>query len=261
MRLELLTSQAVAEAIARSPAIIWPVGATEQHGPIGLNGTDHLCAEAIARRFGSQHQVLVAPTLSVGQSHFHLGFPGTIALRPATLMAVVIDHLASLEVTGFRHLYILNGHGGNLAPIRAAIAEFHAQRSFAGQSPAARLEVRVRSWWELPTVNTLRQHLYGQHEGFHATPSEIAITLAVHPGHIAESSLPPPDHAPDPRDHAGDNYADAGDFRRSFPDGRVLSHSALARTADGQALIEAAVTDLAADYAAFIAAAPQGTPP
>lgn len=253
MRLELMTSHAVGAAMARAPGLIWPVGATEQHGPMGLNGTDHLCAEVIARRFGKTHDVLVAPTLAVGQSHFHLGFPGTIALRPSTLMAVVQDHLASLETTGFRHLYILNGHGGNVAPIRAAIAEFHAARSFTGHSPETHIEVRLRSWWELPGVNALRASLYGAQEGFHATPSELAITLAAHPDHIAETGLPPPTHAPDPRDHAGDNYAHAGDFRASFPDGRVISHSSLARRSDGEALLTVAVADLAADYAAFVA--------
>ena len=137
---------------------------------------------------------------------------------------------------------------------RSAIAEFHAAHSFAGTVPSRRIEVRLRSWWELPAVNALRQILYGAQEGFHATPSEIAITLAAYPDHISECAIDPPSHGDDPRDHAGDNYADAADFRASFPDGRVISHSALARRAHGEALIAAAVADLAADYAAFVSA-------
>jgi len=252
MRLELMTSPDIAAAIAKSPGIVWPVGATEQHGPIGLTGTDHLCAETIARRFGAAHGVLVAPTQAVGQSHFHLGFPGTLALRPSTLMAVVVDHLASLAATGFRYLYILNGHGGNLAPIRSAVAEFHAAHSFAG-TDGPRLQVRLRSWWELVSVNAMRNTLYGAQEGYHATPSEVAITMAAYPERIAESDLAAPTHPHDPRDHAGDNYADATDFRRSFPDGRVMSHSALARRTHGEALINTAVADLAVDYREFVA--------
>ncbi len=256
MRLELATTKAVADYLSRSKGIVWPVGSNEQHGPVGLIGTDHLCAEAIARRTGERHGILVAPTLAVGQSHFHLGFPGTLALRPSTLMAVVADMLASLEITGFRRLYILNGHGGNVAPIRSAVAEYYAARSMAGIHAPDGLIVRLRSWWELPNVDGLRKSLYGANEGFHATPSEIAITQAAWPDHIGDVSEtpPPPSHGRnDLMDHAGDNYAEARDYVRRFPDGRVISHSGLARRAHGEALLEAAVGDLAADYAAFLA--------
>lgn len=258
MRLELCTSPAVRDYLARSRGIVWPIGSTEQHGPVGLIGTDHLCPEAIARRFGEAHGVLVAPTLAVGNSHFHLGFPGTLALRPSTLMAVVADHLAALEATGFRKLYILNGHGGNVAPIRAALAEFYAARSFAGVAAPDGIAVRLRSWWDLPKTDALRRSLYGAGEGYHATPSEVAITQAAYPDHIGDvSSLPPPDREgghTDMTDHAGDNYAEAAGFAARFPDGRVLSHSGLARREHGEALLAAAVDDLAADYAAFLAA-------
>ncbi len=258
MRLELCTSPAIRAYLASSRGIVWPIGSTEQHGPVGLVGTDHLCPEAIARRFGEAHRVLVAPTLAVGNSHFHLGFPGTLALRPSTLMAVVTDHLAALEATGFRKLYILNGHGGNVAPIRAALAEFYATRSFGGVHAPDGIAVRLRSWWDLPKTDALRRSLYGAGEGYHATPSEIAITQAAHPDRIGDvSGLPPPDieHSnTDMTDHAGDNYAEAAEFAERFPDGRVLSHSGLARREHGEALLAAAVEDLAADYAAFLAA-------
>ena len=35
--------------LARSKTVVVPIGSNEQHGPVGLIGTDHLCAEAIAR--------------------------------------------------------------------------------------------------------------------------------------------------------------------------------------------------------------------
>ena len=65
---------------------------------------------------------------------------------------------------------------------------------------------------------------------------------------------PPPSHGRnDLTDHAGDNYAEAADYALRFPDGRVISHSGLARREHGEALLAAAVDDLAADYAAFVA--------
>jgi creatinine amidohydrolase len=256
MQLELMTSPQVADYLRESRGIVIPVGATEQHGPDGLIGTDHLCAEAVARRFGRARSVIVAPTVSYGMSQFHLGFPGTISLRPSTLAALIQDLIASLAATGFRRIYLLNGHGGNIAPIRCGVQEFYAARSFGGVTEPAPVQCHVRSWWELPTVDRLRKSLYGAAEGYHVTPSEVAITMAAHPGSIAPfERAPPADGGPDMLVHAGDNYYDAADFRARFPDGRVISHAALATPAAGEDLLAAAASDLAVDFERFCAAA------
>lgn len=256
MRLELMTSQAVARHVAGSPAIIVPVGSTEQHGPDGLIGTDHLCPQAIAQRLGARDGILIAPTIAYGMSQFHLGFPGTISLRPSTLAALAHDIIASLAATGFRRIYLFNGHGGNIGPLRGAMQEFYAARSLAAERTPAPVHCRIRSWWELPAVDALRRRLYGAAEGYHVTPSEVAITMAAHPGHIGRIDRPAP--AVDPADqllHAGDNYYDAADFKARYPDGRVISDASLATPEHGEQLLSAAVDDLAADFAAFVAGA------
>lgn len=251
MRLELMTSPAVAAYLERSPGIVVPVGATEQHGPDGLIGTDHLCPEAIARRFGERDRVIVAPTLAYGMSQFHLGFAGSVSLRPSTLAAMIHDLVASFAATGFTRIYVLNGHGGNLAPLRAGIQEFYAARSFAGATEPCRVHCRVRSWWELDRVDAMRKALYGAAEGFHVTPSEVALTLAAHPDHIGAIDRPAPPPLGDMILHGGDNYYDAADFRARFPDGRVVSDASLATRRQGEDLIAVAVDDLAADFSAF----------
>jgi creatinine amidohydrolase len=256
MQLELMTSPQVADYLGAKQGLVVPVGATEQHGPDGLIGTDHLCAQAVARRFGLAHGVVVAPTVSYGMSQFHLGFPGTISLRPSTLAAVIQDIVASLAATGFRRIYLLNGHGGNIAPIRCAVQEVHAARSFAGAAEPSPVRCHLRSWWELPTVDRLRKTFYGAQEGYHVTPSEVAITMAAHPGSIAPFERAPPPHGgPDMLVHAGDNYHDAADYRARFPDGRVVSHSALATPTAGEELLAAAAADLADDFERFCTAA------
>jgi creatinine amidohydrolase len=259
MRLELMTSPAVADYLTKKRGILIPVGATEQHGPDGLNGTDHICAEVIARRCGAEHGVIVAPTLAYGMSQFHLAFPGTISLRPSTLAAMVHDIIASLAATGFTRLYFVNGHGGNLAPVRCGIQEFFAARSFATHASGgladvrlADVQCRLRSWWEMPAADALRKSLYGAQEGYHATPSEVAVTMAAQPEAISPFERAPPVTVGDDLIlHAGDNYHDAADYRARFPDGRVISHSALATPEAGERLISLAARDLAEDVEAF----------
>ncbi len=250
MRLQMMTWQEVERYLERSTGIILPIGSTEQHGPMGLLGTDALCAETIALGVGEAADAIVAPTVSVGNAHFHLDFAGSMALRPTTLTAVMVDMLTSLARHGFRHVYVINGHGGNVAPTLSAFHEVHAQASFSGGP--GRLRTRLKNWWNTPAVGELRTELYGDGEGYHATPSEIAITQHAYPDAIGVEDVPPPPPlGDDGMEHVGDNYFDAADYRERFADGRVASHSALARPEQGKAIIAAAVEDISADYRSF----------
>ena len=252
MRLQLMTWQEVERYLERSTGIILPIGSTEQHGPMGLLGTDALCAETIALGVGEAADAIVAPTIAVGNAHFHLAFAGSMALQPTTLTAVLVDMITSLARHGFGHVYVINGHGGNIAPVQSAFHEAHATASFSGGP--GKLKTRLKNWWDTPAVGELRSSLYGDGEGFHATPSEIAITQHAHPAAIGVSGVPPPPPiGGDGLQHAGDNYFDAGDYRRRFADGRVGSNSALARPEHGEEIIDAAVRDISQDYRGFAA--------
>src|SRR6056297_1648835 len=109
--------------LTRSTGIILPIGSTEQHGPNGLIGTDALCAQHIAWGVGAEAETLVGPTIGVGMAQHHMAFPGTVTLRPSTLIAVIRDHVLSLVEHGFTHIFFINGHGGNVATAQAAFAE------------------------------------------------------------------------------------------------------------------------------------------
>jgi len=107
----------------------------------------------------------------------------------------------------------------------------------------------------MPSADALRKALYGDQEGYHVTPSEVAITMASHPDHMVRFERPaPPRPEQDTLLHAGDNYYDAADYRARYPDGRVISHAALATREDGDRFITLAAADLARDFALFCAA-------
>lgn len=121
-----------------STAVIVPIGSTEQHGPMGFLGTDWLCPEIIAHRAHDQHDLLIAPTFGVGVAQHHLGFPGSLSLRPSTFIAAIEDWVLSLAGHGFDHIYFLNGHGGNVASIEAAFSQIYGRYSFH-DSPGAKI--------------------------------------------------------------------------------------------------------------------------
>lgn len=244
MQLHLCTWPEVEDYLRTSHGIIVPIGSTEQHGPSGLIGTDAICPEVVARGVGERQGVLVAPTISVGMAQHHLGFPGSITLRPSTLIAVIGDTVRSLARHGFERIYFLNGHGGNVATVQAAFAEIHAEDSLAGRGTGLRM--KLANWYMGRRVGELSRELFGEREGSHATPSEISLTWHAYP-QCANTLRPEPALAP------RGGFTDADDYRARFPDGRIGSDPSLASIEAGRRLFEASVEDTIEDYRGFLA--------
>jgi creatinine amidohydrolase len=247
MQLQLQTWQEVEAYLRTSRGIILPIGSTEQHGPVGLIGTDAICAEVIARGVGEATGALVAPTIAVGMAQHHLAFAGSMTLRPSTLIAVLKDMVESLVRHGFERFYFLNGHGGNIATVAAAFSEIYSARSLATTASEPPIKCRLKNWWQNQETLQLAKELYGDAEGSHATPSEVAVTQFAYPDAIKSADLDPPIA---PRGE----FADAADYRCKFPDGRIGSNSSLATPEAGHRLYDVAVAAIAKDYLSWVAA-------
>lgn len=103
--------------------IVIAIGATEQHGPTGLIGTDAQTSLAVAKQLCIECDVLLGPQIQVGMSLHHCGFAGSVSLRPSTLVNVICDFVWSLrQSSDITHFYFINGHGGNVLPIKLAFA-------------------------------------------------------------------------------------------------------------------------------------------
>lgn len=221
MLLHLSTWQEVEAYLQKSQGIILPIGSTEQHGPTGLIGTDAICAEAIARGVGEATQAIVAPTINVGMALHHTAFPGTISLRPSTMIQLVRDYITCLAKAGFSKFYFINGHGGNIATLKAAFSETYAHLEDLQISNAQNVRCQVANWFMCSSVFKLAKELYGDQEGSHATPSEVAVTQFVYPEAIKQAPL-------SPEVGKGHRIYSAKDFRQHYPDGRMGSNPALA---------------------------------
>lgn len=246
MLLHHCTWREVEARLEHGKGIMIPIGSTEQHGPNGLVGTDALCAEVVAQGAGEAVDALVAPTISVGMAQHHLGFAGSITLRPSTLIAVICDTVHSLTRHGFDKFYFVNGHGGNIATLSAAFSEIYAERSLHGQGlNSTTVRCKLKNWFDGPGIQALSADLYGAAEGSHATPSEVALTQYAFPKTIKQAAMSP-EIAP-----KGPIY-DAEDYRNRFPDGRIGSNPALASPEDGKRIYDTAVGEVAEGYLAFL---------
>jgi creatinine amidohydrolase len=242
MLLHMSTWAEIGKFLERSRTIVVPIGSNEQHGPTGLLGTDWLCPEIIAYEAEKSADILVAPTFNIGMAQHHLGFPGTISLRPSTFMAAIGDWVRSLAVHGFERILFLNGHGGNVASIDAAFAEVYAEASFAKTRRGFAL--KLRNWWELEGVEALAREQFPTGHGVHATPSEIAVTQWAFP-HAIKSADYSPQIAP------SGPIREALDFRARYPDGRMGSDPHQATPEKGGALVKLAAQSLVKELDAF----------
>ena len=139
IRLQLRSWPEVETYLERCKGVIVPLGSTEQHGPTGAIGTDALTAEAVALEVGRRTGVLVAPAQAYGMAEHHLGFAGTMSLQPATLLALMHDLVLSLARHGFERIYVINGHGGNIATTKAAFAQAYGTAAARGLANASAL--------------------------------------------------------------------------------------------------------------------------
>ncbi len=245
MLLHLSTWPEVETYLQTSQGIILPIGSTEQHGPIGLIGTDAICAEAISRGVGENTGALVCPTINVGMALHHTAFAGTISLRPSTMIQVIRDYIICLAKVGFTKFFFINGHGGNIATLKAAFSETYTVLAELNIANADKVQCQIGNWFMCSSVYKLAQELYGNQEGSHATPSEVAVTQYIYPEAIKKAPL-------SPEVVAGHGIYSPVDFRRRYPDGRMGSNPALATPEHGKQFYELAVKELSDSYLDFL---------
>ena len=241
MLLENLAYPEVDAYLKEKDIILIPVGSVEQHSPYGLIGTDFIAAECIARETGTHMGIMVAPTLAYGISPHHMAFSGTATLMPETLVLVVQDIVKSFLSHGFRRIFFINGHGGNVNSIKAGL-----QRLKADNHPGI---FGIISYYDYPEMADTNRELFDDKEGSHATPSEVAVTRCLRPKAFGNKATmekeieKPENHWP----------LSAEEMRRFFPDGRMGSAPWLATEKKGQMVIDRSVHALEKKLQKFLA--------
>jgi creatinine amidohydrolase len=182
--LQDLTWQEVASHLERDRIALVPIGSTEQHGPAGPLGVDTYVAVTLCEDVAERRGLVCAPPLWYGDSSHHLGFPGTISLRPDTLIDVVRDVCRSLARHGFDRIVLVNGHkGSNLPALTSAVRVLHEEELpevlFAVADPLH----LARS--AAPSIKEVREH--------HAGELELSHIHHRMPGSIRLSRLEDPD--------------------------------------------------------------------
>ena len=128
MTLDAMTSPEVRHEIAAGrDTVVFALGATEQHGPHLPLATDALLGDHLAQLVADQLDAFVGPTVRVGCSSHHLEFAGTLSVDDETFHGIVHGLIHSAERGGFARIVLIPTHGGNFAPLGAALERLNPE--------------------------------------------------------------------------------------------------------------------------------------
>lgn len=161
--------------------VLLPLGATEQHGPHLSVSTDTDIVTALAAETEKllPNEVLLCDTLPIGSSDHHSAFGGTISISPELYTKLVIDIVQSLLDSGFRRIVLLNGHGGNITPVKQALAIL-SKKYDAGLSP----NIALVTYWELTGKPFAGTPPMESPALSHACEYETSLMLHLFPGKV-----------------------------------------------------------------------------
>jgi creatinine amidohydrolase len=178
MRLENTRWPELANLAGR--VFVAPLGSMEQHGKHLPLFTDSLIISEIAERVEqlSSANIVLLPTQWLGHSPHHRRF-GCVSLDLLPYIQMVSGMCRSLVHMGARRILLLNGHGGNDVPCKAALRELKSEFE---ELPD--LYIAYATYWNLAAkeFTAIRESPEGGMG--HACEMETSIMLARHPGKV-----------------------------------------------------------------------------
>ena len=236
MKFHEMTSPELRQVQRDATVVVAPIAACEQHSRHLATFTDTVLVTGVAEGVEKRlpRDVLLLPTQWLGASGHHLRFGATLSAEVDVHVDLLCELLTPLLEDGYRRLFVLNGHGGNVDTMHVALRRLQPRYR-------DRL-VSAASYWDLA-----EKELAALAEGprkvmGHACEFETSMMLALRPDLVRREQIkddPPTDEAGlrglyvsedmwQRTDHGCVGYPQ----RASAEKGRAFLNAAIERTAE-----------------------------
>src|ERR1051325_1653538 len=162
--------------------VVAPLGSLEQHGHHLPMLTDTMIITEIARRAETAlgDEAVFLPTLWLGASDHHRAMPGTVSASNNRYVGILEDLVESLIGGGFRRIFLLNGHGGNITPGRMALYNVQLRHR-----DKPNLYMAFSSWWAIAAEQVAAIQGLEAKNVTHACEQETSMILRIRPDLVA----------------------------------------------------------------------------
>jgi creatinine amidohydrolase len=163
--------------------ILAPIAACEQHSRHLPVFTDSILVGAVAEGVEKNlpERVVLLPVLWLGASEHHLPFGGTLTATLPTYETVLVELLTPLLRDGFRRAMLLNGHGGNIDPLRVALRRLDPSFPSAVLTGAA--------YWEIAEDEIARLCVGPRKTMGHACEIETSMIMHLRPDLVRKDAI------------------------------------------------------------------------
>lgn len=171
-----LTARDFRDMDMRRVVAVFPIGATEQHGPHLPVKVDAAIADRLAHAAAQMGDLpaLVLPTSAVGKSDEHLAYPGTLTIPGDLLGDYWFEIAKSVHRAGCKRILFLNAHGGQPQVMEMVCRRLRVELGM----------LAVSSMWSRFTDLS---DLFSDHErahGIHAGEIETSVMLHLFPDQV-----------------------------------------------------------------------------
>lgn len=175
MKLAEMTWPEMAAVDRERTVLLAPYAACEQHGPHLPFIVDTLLCTAVAEGVEARlpESVLLLPTQWLGASAHHLPFFGTLSADLDQHVELIVHPLSHYLDGGWKRVFLLNGHGGNIDTYHLALRRLHEMY------PEAQL--LGASYWEIAGREIAGLLKGPRKEIGHACEAETAMMMALRP--------------------------------------------------------------------------------
>jgi len=157
--------------------VILPIGTIESHGATCI-GSDTYIPINLAKLASRKCNAFVAPAITHGATGLGIStHPGAITIREDVFTEYIVDVLKGLVQSGFRNIFVLNGHGGNTNAITDATSRIFIK--YGGK-----VRILVSDWWTIPRGEEISMEAFGlpKHNiGAHGGLEEAALNQSINP--------------------------------------------------------------------------------